>query len=396
MLEFHEARRRLLALGRVLPAERVEVRRATGRDVAHATRSAVDIPGFDNSAMDGYALQAPTAPTDTISLPVVGESRAGAPGAALTPGTAMRIFTGAALPHGADAVVLQEDVVRQGSDMRFSATACRPGQHVRRRGEDVRHGEVVIEAGTRLSAFHLSLLLSLEQVVVEVVRQPRITILCTGDELRHPGSLGASGSLPESNGVALASLCEAAGAFVSLGPLVADELPMLTELLADAVSTSDIVVTVGGVSVGDYDVVRDAMAAAGIGMDFWKVKMRPGKPLAVGTHGRAVVLGLPGNPVSAQVTACLYLVPLIRTLQGDARAVAPFRPQRLTHDLTQSPGRRGFYRARSSGDQVTPQARQGSGSVVSMAQANALVTLHEDSAGAAAGEMVETLCFNEL
>src|SRR5690606_37423940 len=185
-----------------------------GRVVAHAIRSAVDIPGFDNSAMDGYALQAPTAPTDTISLPVVGESRAGAPGAALTPGTAMRIFTGAALPHGADAVVLQEDVVRQGSDMRFSATACRPGQHVRRRGEDVRHGEVVIEAGTRLSAFHLSLLLSLEQVVVEVVRQPRITILCTGDELRHPGSLGASGFLPESNGVALASLCEAAGAFV--------------------------------------------------------------------------------------------------------------------------------------------------------------------------------------
>lgn len=398
MLEFHDARRRLFALARVLSSERVDVRRATGRVVAQDIRSPVAVPGFDNSAMDGYAVCS-TALNPTLSevqLPVVGESRAGAPGRVLAPHSAMRIFTGALLPAGADAVVLQEDVTREADQVRFAPSAVSAHQHVRRQGEDVRPGDAVVAKGTRLSAFHLSLLASVEQTVLPVVRRPRVTILCTGDELRQAGAAGSDGSLPESNGVALASLCEMAGAVVSLGPLGTDQLPAFRALLTDALNSSDLVVTVGGVSVGDYDVVREAMTQAGVVAEFWKVRMRPGKPLAIGSHGHTLVLGLPGNPVSAQVTACLFMVPLLRLMQGDGQAVAPFVQRRLSKPLEQPPGRRGFYRATLAGDEVTPHARQGSGSVISMAQANALVSLDEHSTIASAGELIETLSLRDI
>src|SRR5690606_3749862 len=285
---------------------------------------------------------------------------------------------------------------READQVRFAPSAVSAHQHVRRQGEDVRPGDAVVAKGTRLSAFHLSLLASVEQTVLPVVRRPRVTILCTGDELRQAGAAGSDGSLPESNGVALASLCEMAGAVVSLGPLGTDQLPAFRALLTDALNSSDLVVTVGGVSVGDYDVVREAMTQAGVVAEFWKVRMRPGKPLAVGSHGHTLVLGLPGNPVSAQVTASRFMVPLLRLMQGDGQAVAPFVQRRLSKPLEQSPGRRGFYRATLAGDEVTPHARQGSGSVISMAQANALVSLDEHSTVASAGELIETLSLRDI
>jgi len=400
MLEFHEARRRLLETASPLGTERVDLRHACGRVLAEPVRSPVDIPGFDNSAMDGYAVRYAELPTDPVGfrLHVAGESRAGHAGPPLLPGSAQRIFTGAPLPRGADTVIIQENVERAGGDvtLRFPVTF---GEHVRRAGEDVGKGQEVLGRGVRLSPYHLSLLASLEWTTVNVARKPHVSILCTGDELRLPGMSGGSptpDSLPESNGVALAALAEAAGARVSLLPIGGDRLEDLVPLLRDALRASDVLVTVGGVSVGDYDVVNAALAHVGVVSDFWKVRIRPGKPLCVGRWHDTLTLGLPGNPVSAQVTATLFLMPLLRTLQGDLRAVPAFVARKLQGDFTQSPGRRGFFRATVDGDAVSLHAKQGSGSVSSMAYANALVTFHEASTGAKAGDWVDTLLFSDV
>lgn len=399
MLEFHEARRRLLALASPLGTERVDIRRASGRVLAETVHSPVDIPGFDNSAMDGYAVRHAELPDDPVGhvLPVVGESRAGLAGPTLQPRTAQRIFTGAPLPEGADTVIIQENVERttQGVCLRFPVT---PGDHVRRSGEDVQRGEAVLLPGMRLGPYHLGLLASLDWMTAIVSRRPHVSILCTGDELRQPGvpaPNAARGMLPESNGIALAALAESAGARVTLLPIGADRLEALTPLLDGALRASDVLVTVGGVSVGDYDIVNAALARVGVESEFWKVRIRPGKPLSVGRWQNTLTLGLPGNPVSAQVTATLFLVPLLRTLQGDTRAVPSFVKRTLRNDFKQTPGRRGFFRGVVDGDDVSLQTKQGSGSVISMAHANALVTFHEASTGAKAGEVVDTLLLAE-
>lgn len=404
MLEFHEARRRLLAFATPLGAERVELRRAAGRVLARAIRSAVDIPRFENSAMDGYAVRFDDLPVNPVGskLEVVGESRAGSPGPALRANSAQRIFTGAPLPVGADTVVIQEDVERNGEFITLQAPVQR-GDHVRHVGEDVQCGQEVLTAGTRLGAYHLGLLASLDYTTVSVARRPRVAILCTGDELRLPGmsvdgptSPSASVALPESNGIAVATLAELAGAEVTLLPLGPDRIDELTPMLSDALSSSDVVVTIGGVSVGDYDVVQDALRQVGVQIEFYKVKMRPGKPLVLGRHQGRTTLGLPGNPVSAQVTATLFLLPFLRRLQGDTHALPVIVKRKLRHDCEQKPGRRAFLRATVEDDEVTVHRQQGSGSVLSMAQANALVTFHEDSSGARAGEFVDTLLLSDV
>ncbi len=400
MLEFHEARRRLLASATPLGSERIEVRQGSTRVLAETVHSTVDLPRFDNSAMDGYAIRFDELPPATAGfvMNVLGESRAGAPGPALAPGTAMRIFTGATLPAGADTIVIQEDVDRHGDSIRLRSSVIR-GENVRHAGEDVRQGQLVLHPGTRLGPYHLGLLASLDKTTIEVVRRPHVAILCTGDELRLPGasaSFAASAILPESNGVAVAALAESVGARVTLLPLGPDKAEALVPLLSDALSCSDVVVTIGGVSVGDYDVVQVALAQVGVETEFYKVKIRPGKPLVVGRYQHKLTLGLPGNPVSAQVTAALFLLPLLRRLQRDERAVAPFVKRKLRDDFEQKPGRRGFFRGVVDGDEVTLQKQQGSGSVLSMAEANALVTFHEDSLGARAGEYVDTLLLSDV
>lgn len=402
MLEFHEARRRLLSLLNPLGRERVALPQACGRVLVETVHSPVDLPAFANSAMDGYAVcyaDLPATPVGSV-LPVIGESRAGHAGPDLTPGSAQRIFTGAPLPAGADTVVIQENVHRDGAMIRLEGQV-HAGDHVRHVGEDVRRGEAVLAPGTRLGPFHLSLLASLDWTTVEVSRRPQLSIVCTGDELRLPGESGRDanhrlGSLPESNGIAIAALAESVGAHVTLLPLGPDRIEVLAPLFQEALATCDVLVTIGGVSVGDYDVVQAALQRAGVTIDFYKVGMRPGKPLLVGRYENKLTIGLPGNPVSAQVTACLFLVPVLRALQRDNRAVAPFVKRRLSSDYRHAPGRRAFFRATVEGDEVTLQSRQGSGSVLSMATANALVTFHEESHGAAAGELVETLLLSHL
>lgn len=397
MLDFYSARTQLLHLVRPLPCERIDLRYARGRVLAAEVSSPTDIPSFDNSAMDGYAVAFDDLPRDPIGavLNVAFESRAGVAGPPLEPRTAQRIFTGAPLPEGADTVIIQENVTRQASSLVINQGPVR-GANVRRRGEDLVKGDVVLSTGTRLTPFQLSCLASLDTTTVFVAQRPRVSIVCTGDELRQAGSPDRPGSIPESNAVAIATLAEAAGADVRLFPLSPDRASELTSILTQALRVSDVVVTIGGVSVGDYDVVHTALEAAHVTTSFWKVAIKPGKPLTVGQHGDTLVLGLPGNPVSAQVTASLFLLPTLRALQGDSQPFPEFVPRRLTADLPQVPGRRGFYRAVVSGDMATPHLKQGSGAVNSMAFANALVTLHESANGARKGDLVDTLLLSEL
>jgi molybdopterin molybdotransferase len=220
--------------------------------------------------------------------------------------------------------------------------------------------------------------------------------LCTGDELRDAGSPARPGSIPDSNGPSLAALARRAGASVVRLPRTSDDLEATRAALREALASCDVLLTVGGVSVGDHDVVKKALEAEGVGIDFWKVKIKPGKPLAFGRRGQTFVLGLPGNPVSAQLTLCLFGLPLLRALQGDARATPTPVKVRLASAISQKPGRLGFYRARLAGDLAHVHQNQASGAPTSMARADVLVMVPEDSTGIAAGGEASALRLDDL
>jgi molybdopterin molybdotransferase len=404
VLSFADALRRVLDGVEQLGVERVGLRAAAGRVLARDLVAGVGLPRFDHSAMDGYAVD--TRDFDGAApwrLRVKGESRAGAAAPLLERGSACRIFTGAPLPTGADAVILQEDAQAEGDSVssggfaavRF-AEAPVAGQNIRRSGEDLAHGSVALRAGTRLGAHQLGLVAALDQVDVLVARRPRVSVVCTGDELRAPGAPGPASSIPESNGLCVALESERVGAVAELAPLASDDARATASTFAALLGTTDLLVTIGGVSVGDYDVVRPALEAAGATLDFWKVQIKPGKPLVYGRSGKTRILGLPGNPVSAQLTFALFGLPLLRALQGERDALPRFRSALLLADLRQKPGRLGFYRARSSAEGVLPLANQASGNVVSLAEADALIAVPADSSGYSAGEHVEVLRLSEL
>lgn len=391
MLPFAEARERVLqGVGR-LGSERVLLRAAAGRVLAEDVRASEPLPRFDYSAMDGYALRAADVPEGApFWLPVRGESRAGAPLARLEAGSACQIFTGAALPAGADAVLAVEETRERDAGIEFGA-APKPGQHIRRRGEDLAQGELALEAGMRLGAYHLGVAAGVDRVELLVARRPRVLIVGTGDELRAPGQPGPATSIPESNGLSIAVLAEGVGASAELAARVADQAEALRECLARALDACDLLVTIGGVSVGRYDLVRPALEAAGAELEFWKVQIKPGKPLVYGRRGTTRILGLPGNPVSAQLTFGLFGLPLLRALQGQRDPVPRFERARLLAALRQRPGRQGFYRAHWSPEGVTPVDNQASGNVLSLADADALISVPADSEGYDAGAEVEML-----
>lgn len=408
MLRFEEALARLLALA-VPPtrgaAVEISIADATDRVLAEDVVAAIDLPGFDYSAMDGYAVH-----TDAMVGPapfrlrIAGESRTGALPEALTTMTTMRIFTGAAVPPGADAVVMQEDVTRDGDEAVFT-TCPRPFQYIRRRGEDLAAGAIAIARGTRLRASHLSLAAALDRASLPVAGAPTVAFLATGDELRHPGSPALPGTIPESITVALSAMARRLHATPRTFPFVRDDRAATEDAFREALSDADVVVTVGGVSVGDHDLVRPALAAVGVELDFWRVAMKPGKPLAVGRFPRAgrrdaIVLGLPGNPVSALLTFALFGGPLLRALQGDsAPAPRPVRG-RTTRAYAHDPGRREFVRATMGHDDVgltvTPLGNQASGAVTALAHADALVVVPEDASGLHAGAEVDVLPLRDL
>ncbi len=321
MLSVHEARARLLAGVKRLSSERIPLADAAGRTLAEDLVVREPLPPFDCSSMDGYAVATADAPDlPPWTLPVDGEASAGAAPAAHTRGTACRIFTGAPVPSGADAVVMQEQATRR-NDMVQLEVLPKAGQHVRRAGDDLAAGAVALTKGSRLSPGALALAAMLDRPELVVARRPRVTILCTGDELRTAGEPTRPGSIAESNSAALAALARQAGASTRVAPVAPDDEDAMLRAIEEALDGTDVLITVGGASVGDHDVVRPALERAGVVLDFWRVAIKPGKPLAVGRTATSRVLGLPGNPASALVTWAVFGMPLLRARQGVAQTV---------------------------------------------------------------------------
>jgi molybdopterin molybdotransferase len=395
MLAFDEALARLLSAAQPVGAERVSLDEASGRVLAEDVHAPTALPPFDYSAMDGYALAARDLQGEPpYEMKVVGESAAGGVLPDLMPGTACRIYTGARLPAGADTVVMQERVERQGDRITLRQRP-RAGDHMRRRGDDLAEGAIALARGTRLHAGHVALAAAVERPQLLVARRPVVTVLCSGDELRSPGMPGPAGSIPESNGYFVAAAARAAGAIARVAPFVPDDAEHARRAVAEAMRGSDVVVTVGGVSVGDRDVVKPALEAAGVVIDFWKVKIKPGKPLAVGRAGATQVIGLPGNPASASLTFLLFGVPLIRALQGDA-APLPLRLRAaLRKAIQREPGREEFLRAKlileRDGMSVQVMPNQASGAVTSFAEAEALAVIPAEKGFVEEGALVEVI-----
>ena len=392
LIDVETARARVLAaVPGPAAAEPVLVPRALGRVLASDVVAADDVPGFDNSAMDGFAVRAADTAAAPVVLPVAGESRAGHPASDPLPGgAAMAISTGAVLPEGADAVVPVEDTAARDAAVEVRV-AVRAGRHVRRAGEDVRAGDAVLGVGTRLGPAELAVLASVGVAEATCARRPRVALLTTGDELVGPGEPRGPGDVRDANAVGLAALAVAAGAEVVHLARVPDEAESTVAALREALG-ADAVVACGGVSVGTHDHVKPALAALGVEPAFWGVALRPGKPTWFGTRDGTLVFGLPGNPVSAMVTFHLFVRPALLALAGDAepRALAEAI---LDEPYAKAPGRTHAVRcrleARADGWHVRPTGPQGSHVLTSMLGARALALLPAERGDVAAGERVE-------
>lgn len=390
LLPVEEAQARLLMLAPPLPAESVPLVDAAGRYLTEPLRARRDQPWADLSAMDGYAIRWADMPGP---WQLAGEVPAGAdrPAEALLPGTAMRIFTGAPMPPGADSVVLQEDV--QAEDGLVRLTGDGPGaqgRHVRPRASDFAEDAILLPAGMRLGPPRLALAALAGHATLPVRARPRVALLSTGDELVPPGAPCPPGKLPASNDIMLRAMIEGAGAAVLGSQIVPDVLPRLVDAFRSC-ADADVIVTTGGASVGDHDLVRPALEAAGGTIAFWRIAMRPGKPLIVGRLGKAMVLGLPGNPVSSMVTGALFLLPLIRHLAGAADPLPHPQPAQLGAALPAVGGRATFIRATLANGVVTPLAFQDSAAMQAAAAANALLIRPANAPAAQAGEIASVL-----
>jgi molybdopterin molybdotransferase len=314
MLSVEAARVRILAALRPTPAEIVALAETWDRVTAAPVLARLTQPPADVSAMDGYALRAADG-TLGATLRVIAAAPAGHPfDGSVGPGEAVRIFTGSVVPAGADAILLQEDATRDGDSVRINeAVAAR--RHIRRAGQDFAAGDAVVAAGRRMTARDVGLAAAANHPWISVHRRPRVAILATGDEIAMPGEPIPPGGIVSSNSHALAALIRAAGGDPIVLPVAPDDVAMIAAT-ADAVRGMDMLVTTGGASVGDHDLVIESLRQRGMTLDFWQIAMRPGKPLLFGQLGAVPVLGLPGNPVSALVCGVLFLVPAINSLLG--------------------------------------------------------------------------------
>lgn len=357
MLSLDEALQRLMQGARAQPRpspESVATFDAIGRVLAADVASLLDVPPADNSSMDGYALLAADAVAPGTWLDVSQRIAAGAVGEPLRPGTAARIFTGAPMPPGADAVVMQEDGVAEPGSPAAPLGRVRierapaPEQWVRRRGEDVRQGEIVLRAGTRLTPQALGLAASVGAAALSVAARPRVALFSTGDELVMPGEPLRPGAIYNSNRFTLRALLQASGCEVRDLGIVPDRLDATREALRSAAQGSDLILSSGGVSVGEEDHLRPAVQAEGE-LDLWKIAIKPGKPLAFGRVGQALFIGLPGNPVSSFVTFLLTVAPVLRALQGADPALPQAMVLRADFDWPRPDRRREFLRVRLNG-----------------------------------------------
>lgn len=389
MISVESALERVLAGVTPLGPEMVALPQSQGRVLAEDLSARVAHPPVAVSAMDGYACRAEDIRQPPARLKVIGESAAGHPwGGSVGPGGAVRIFTGAALPHGADAVVMQEDARRDGAEVIIDTDK---GGHIRPAGNDFAVGDMLLPAGTVMGPRQIGLAAAMNVPWVTVRRLPRVAVLSTGDEIAMPGDTLGPGQIVSSNGPALAALVQALGGeAVQLG--IARDTRDSLEAMLQAASGVDLLVTSGGVSVGDYDIVQAVMAERGLALDFWKIAIRPGKPLMFGRLGAVPVLGLPGNPVSALVTAYVFLTPMLRAMQG----LAPIQPPMaavLGADVKANGERQDYQRAhldrRPDGTLVaTPFAKQDSAVLSGLAAAGALLIRPPHAPAAKAGEAV--------
>jgi molybdopterin molybdotransferase len=392
MISVADGQNRVLqAIETVTPREIVPLRAALGRVLAERVRAPFDVPPADNSAVDGYAVSNDDIPGEQWrDLEVVADLPAGSVfDGALARGQAIRIMTGAPLPAGAGTVYPQEIVERAGDRVRIGALA--PGVNVRRRGEDVASGAVVIEAGTVLRPQEVGLAASLGLCQITVHARPRVALLSTGDEVAEPGTARKPGQIYDANRFALrGSVEQCGGALIDLG-IVPDRREELRARLLEAADMADIVITSGGVSVGAYDLVKEVLAEIG-GIDFWQVAMQPGRPLAVGRLGRAHFFGLPGNPVASMLTFLLFVRPSLYKMAGRTRLVPDLYPARAAEAMSKRPGRREFKRGvltwRGGGWEVRTTGPQGSGILSSMVAGNCLVVIEEERGDVEPGETV--------
>lgn len=391
------------ALARVLTGvepvglEDVRLRDAAGRTLARSVKARITQPPFDASAMDGYAVIAADCAAPPARVTLIGQSAAGRPfSGAVSRGQAVRIFTGAEMPSGADAVVIQEDTEATGDSIvvRASATA---GQHIRRQAQDFSAGDALIDAGRSLTARDILLAGASGAATLTVWKKPLVAIVATGDELVEPGGDLRAGQVFASNGYAIAALVEHAGASARLLAIARDTRQSLANAI-DGANDADILVTIGGASVGDHDLVRPALEAAGARIDFYKITMRPGKPLFFGARQVAGkmqrVLGLPGNPVSALITARVFLAPLVARMLKSGAALAPIAA-RLAAPLPENGPRTHFMRATLDDSVAPPSVRalpsQDSSLTRALAAANCLIVVQPNAPAMDAGATVDVL-----
>jgi molybdopterin molybdotransferase len=387
LISIDEARARVLETVTRLGDEAVALEEGLGRVLAEEVTSPIAVPPFDSSAMDGFAVVAGPG----AELEVIGEARAGRPWpGVLSPGSAVRISTGAVVPEGADAVVPVERAAAQPG--RVSVPETRSGQNVRRAGEDIPLDGVVLQAGTTLGPAELGVAASVGRPTLRCAKRPRVHILVTGDELTEPGAALAPGAIYSSNEFALAALVERAGGTVERRATVPDDLQSSRAELGRALDEADVVIVSGGVSVGPHDHVKPALRELGVEEGFWGVSLRPGKPTWFGTRAGTLAFGLPGNPVSAMVTFQLFARPALAALQGaapDARRATA----RLEDSVARNPEREQAIRVRllQSEDGLTARTTgpQGSHVLTSMIGADALALIAPGEGEAGAGERVE-------
>jgi len=403
LLSVDEARARILAgVTPLQEAENAALRDALGRVLAEDIVSPIDVPSHTNSAMDGYAVRAADLPQEgSREFPVAGTSWAGRPWlAAVAPGQAVQIMTGGMLPEGADTVVMQEHVERDGDTVRIGA-GHQPGQHIRPAGEDLKTGQPVLQAGRRLTAADIGVLASLGLETVRIYRRLRVSFFSTGDELRAVGEPLGPGEIHDSNRYTLYGVLQKLDVeIIDLG-VIRDRRELIELALRSAAAQADAVITSGGVSVGEADFVKETLEKLGT-MAFWKIAMKPGRPVTFGHIDQAVFFGLPGNPVSVMVTFFQFVRPALLRMAGEQHPPPAYTLRaRATTPLRKRPGRfefqRGILEQTGPGEfSVRSAGQQGSGILRSMSEANCFILLTPDRTGVETGEEVEVQPFQNL
>jgi len=399
LLAVEDARARILGALTPTAAETVALAEGAGRVLARPVVARLTQPPADVSAMDGYAVRAADAVEGAV-LRVTGAAPAGRPFAgSVGPGEAVRIFTGGFVPDGADAILLQEDATADAGTVRVNETV-KAGRWIRRRGLDFAEGQEVLAAGRKLTARDIGLAAASNNPWLAVHRRPRIGILATGDEIALPGDPIPPGGIVSSNAHALAALVKGAGGDPVVLPIAPDDTHAIAEVAA-AAHAFDLLVTTGGASVGEHDLIQQALGGEGFELGFWKIAMRPGKPLIWGRLGRTPVLGLPGNPVSALVCGVVFLIPAIARLSGLPGAPPPTRRVLTGVPLAENDRRADYLRSTLSVDAegrmvATPASVQDSSMLATLARADALVLRAPFAPALPAGSEVEAIILAEL